>query len=174
LKLILKDNNEIREVEVDRSKDMLKIGYGDNLYELGFQSNDNTGFLLILEGRNVKGSAVRVKDHIYLHISGRHYVFEDVTEQDDAGIGGTSGGVVDNVIAPMPGSVIKVLVSEGEKVKQDQSLVIVEAMKMENAVHAPTDAVVKKILVTAGQQVGAGEVLIEFAEPDSDEETPPS
>lgn len=62
----------------------------------------------------------------------------------------------------MPGSVLKVMVSEGDEVKFDQPLVIIEAMKMENEVRAPRDGIVKKIFVESGMQVGSGDNLILF------------
>ncbi len=63
-------------------------------------------------------------------------------------------------IAPMPGKVIKVLVSEGETVEAGASLLILEAMKMEHEVKAPEAGVVEQLLVAAGDQVEADAVLV--------------
>jgi pyruvate carboxylase subunit B len=64
--------------------------------------------------------------------------------------------------APMPGSVVKVLVADGDEVEVGQSLVIVEAMKMENDVRSPIDGVVKAVNVAAGDSVGTTEAMIEI------------
>ncbi|AJA49642.1 pyruvate carboxylase [Clostridium pasteurianum DSM 525 = ATCC 6013] len=64
--------------------------------------------------------------------------------------------------APIPGTILKILVSEGEEVKENQPLMIVEAMKMETRVSAAVSGTVKSINVTEGQQVKAGELLIEL------------
>ena len=64
--------------------------------------------------------------------------------------------------APMPGLVIRVDVSEGEAIVKGQTLVILEAMKMENVIKATGDGIVKKIHITDGQSVEKGETLIEF------------
>ncbi len=61
--------------------------------------------------------------------------------------------------AMMPGKVVTVLVSPGEAVEKDQGILVVEAMKMENEVKAAGAGVVKEVLVQAGQNVEAGEVL---------------
>ena len=62
--------------------------------------------------------------------------------------------------APLPGSVISILVKEGDAVKSGQVLMLIEAMKMENEVLAPSDGVVKKIPVSQGAMVAAGDTLI--------------
>mmetsp|Transcript_7457 Transcript_7457/g.11040 ORF Transcript_7457/g.11040 Transcript_7457/m.11040 type:complete len:707 (+) Transcript_7457:32-2152(+) len=66
------------------------------------------------------------------------------------------------LIAPMPGSIIQVHVEEGEKVRAGQELVVMEAMKMQNVLRAPSDTVIKKISVTPGDLVANDDILIEF------------
>jgi acetyl/propionyl-CoA carboxylase alpha subunit len=66
--------------------------------------------------------------------------------------------------APMPGTVIKVLVEPGATVKSRQPLLILEAMKMETPLVAPYDAVVRSVNVTEGQGVTGGTVLVELEE----------
>ncbi|MBQ9296529.1 MAG: biotin/lipoyl-binding protein [Paludibacteraceae bacterium] len=64
------------------------------------------------------------------------------------------------VKSPLPGSVIKVLVSEGQAVKKGDTLLTLESMKMENAIMAEQDATIKQILVAAGQNVMQDDVLV--------------
>ena len=64
------------------------------------------------------------------------------------------------VSVPMPGKVVKVLVSEGDSVQKGQGLVVVEAMKMQNEVRAPRGGEVKQINVSDGETVNAGEPLV--------------
>lgn len=64
------------------------------------------------------------------------------------------------VVSPLPGSVIKVLVSEGQAVKKGDTLLTLESMKMENAIKAEKDGTVSKIVVTAGQSVMQEDVLM--------------
>jgi biotin carboxyl carrier protein len=65
------------------------------------------------------------------------------------------------LVSPMPGRVLKVLVSEGDTVEAGAPLVVVEAMKMENELAAERGGVVRKIHVTAGQNVESGAKLVE-------------
>ncbi len=64
--------------------------------------------------------------------------------------------------APMPGKVIKIDVSEKEEVRKNQTLVVVEAMKMENEIKSTIDGYVKKIFVSAGDLVDSEKPLIEL------------
>jgi 3-methylcrotonyl-CoA carboxylase alpha subunit len=73
-----------------------------------------------------------------------------------------AGGGAAVVTAPMPGVVIDVLVESGQAVEAHQALVLLEAMKMENAVTAPGPGTVERVLARPGQQVQRGEVLVEL------------
>jgi biotin carboxyl carrier protein len=65
-----------------------------------------------------------------------------------------------NIIAPMPGTIKEVIVKVGDAVKEDDELVILEAMKMENPIVADVDGTVKEIKVKAGDKVNASDVLV--------------
>jgi len=70
--------------------------------------------------------------------------------------------VVNDLKAPMPGLVVSVLVKEGDAVKKGDSVIILEAMKMENVLKAVADVVVKKVKVNKGDKVEKNEVMILF------------
>ena len=74
---------------------------------------------------------------------------------------GSSGGAGDGVIsAPMQGTIVKVLVTEGDEVEAGQALLVLEAMKMENHINALGAGTVKEIRVGPGDTVGPGDVLL--------------
>jgi acetyl/propionyl-CoA carboxylase alpha subunit len=77
---------------------------------------------------------------------------------------GVGAGEKSVVSAPMPGTVIRVLAREGERVEQRQPLLLLEAMKMETPLVSPYDAVVRRILVAEGDRVTGGAVLVELEE----------
>jgi pyruvate carboxylase len=64
----------------------------------------------------------------------------------------------------MPGTVIRVLVGDGDSVKPRQPLVVLEAMKMETPVVSPYEAVVRAVHVSEGDRVAGGELLVELEE----------
>lgn len=63
------------------------------------------------------------------------------------------------VVASMPGKVVRVLVKTGDAVEAGQGLVVVEAMKMQNEIRSPKTGKVERLLVTEGQAINSGEVL---------------
>jgi biotin carboxyl carrier protein len=63
------------------------------------------------------------------------------------------------IVAPMPGKVVRLLVREGDRVEAGQGLLVVEAMKMQNEIRSPKNGAVERILVKEGQPVNAGDVL---------------
>ena len=73
----------------------------------------------------------------------------------------TSGS--SKINSPMPGSILKVNVAKGDTVKKGQSLLILEAMKMENDIKAPADGKVVEVKVSQGDCVTLGQTLIEVA-----------
>jgi acetyl/propionyl-CoA carboxylase alpha subunit len=75
-----------------------------------------------------------------------------------------TGGEQSTLTAPMPGTVIRVLVGDGDAVKRRQPLVVLEAMKMETPVVSPYEAVVRAVHVSEGDRVAGGELLVELEE----------
>lgn len=71
-----------------------------------------------------------------------------------------SGGSGGTIIAPMPGTILKISVTKGDTVTKGQTLLVLEAMKMENEIQAPSDGVVQGLNVAEGASVNAGDVLI--------------
>jgi acetyl-CoA/propionyl-CoA carboxylase biotin carboxyl carrier protein len=76
-----------------------------------------------------------------------------------AGASTVSGTGSGQVTVPMQGTIVKVLVAVGDVVEVGQSICLLEAMKMENAVAAEKDGVIKEVRVSAGDSVGAGDVV---------------
>lgn len=66
------------------------------------------------------------------------------------------------ICAVIPGVILDVTVNKGQHVKRDQSMLVLEAMKMKNSIKAPFDGIIKAINVKTGKQVAKGELLIEF------------
>jgi len=77
-----------------------------------------------------------------------------------AGLAGAQGSGPQNVIAPMPGKIVRLLVAPGDAVEPRQGLVVIEAMKMENELRASRAGRVTGIKVAEGQSVEAGVLLV--------------
>mgnify|MGYP001352384362 CR=1 FL=1 len=94
--------------------------------------------------------------HILIYKNGLDIVL------DQMGIKRTFEAVNTDVKAPMPGKVLKVVVSEGDEVKKGDAILILEAMKMENVLKAEGDCTIKKVLVNTEESVEKNQILIEL------------
>ncbi len=92
--------------------------------------------------------------------AGEAHAFEAVAPQATGGEGATGDGAI---TSPMPGKVVAVSVEAGQSVSRGQTLVTLEAMKMEHALAAPFDGVVETLSVAAGDQVSEGLVMVRLA-----------
>lgn len=68
----------------------------------------------------------------------------------------------DNVTAPMPGKILEINVTEGEEVNSGDTLIVLEAMKMENNITAPRSGTIQEITATKGENVEADDILIKL------------
>jgi len=94
-------------------------------------------------------------------ISGQHVDVEIIDTRTALRRGAQQGQAgAAQVRAPMPGKVIKLLVSEGSEVEANQGIVVLEAMKMQNEIKSPKKGVVKKLDVAEGAAVTAGDLLV--------------
>lgn len=84
-------------------------------------------------------------------------LLEKFIAESQAGLAGAAG-----INAPMPGMVVQINCSEGDEINEGDKLIIIEAMKMENALEAPASGTVKKINVEEGQAVDKNTLLIEI------------
>lgn len=101
-----------------------------------------------------------------IKINGRQYpvVLKDKFDLllEKMGMSTSAATRVNHVRAPMPGLIIQLKVKDGDVVKAGDTLLILEAMKMENIIKAPGDATVKSVKVNIGEGVEKNQVLIEF------------
>ena len=99
-------------------------------------------------------------------INGEKYIVNSQTDLDQLlkKLGMNSGNEkkVNELYAPMPGLILSVKFSIGDKVKKGDTILILEAMKMENILKSEKDCLIKEILVKEGDSVSADEILINF------------
>lgn len=113
------------------------------------------------QGKEIVVPAQKVAGQLWVHWQGETFIYspESLSRTRQK-----SSGQQDprRLTSPMPGKVIKVLVKAGEKVSQGQTLVVMEAMKMEYNLKASQDAQVKVIKTQEAKTVGLGDLLIEL------------
>jgi biotin carboxyl carrier protein len=126
-------------------------------------------FNLIMGNRSVNARLLEADTNgkkIKLELDGENFEMEikDQLDQmlDSMGFSTASTKQIKEIKAPMPGLVLEIAVTEGQEVKEGDRILILEAMKMENSIMIQSNAVIKRIAVTAGQPVDKGQVLVEL------------
>jgi len=110
-----------------------------------------------LGGARVVAQVIRRGDELTVFRDGRSHSVR-LEGHESAQTGGDAGSLV----SPMPGSVIEVLVSAGDRVEKGAALMLIEAMKMEHTIAAPAAGVVKEVFFVRGDQVQEGVTLLDF------------
>ncbi|MGQ9490692.1 MAG: acetyl-CoA carboxylase biotin carboxyl carrier protein subunit [Anaerolineae bacterium] len=158
-------NNRTYEIDIDHqgqvtvdghklSADMKLVG-GHHLYSLLL---DNVSYEVVLDTENEKRNFYTVM------VSGLQYTVKVQDERSrrlalvDRSLRPPEGELL--IKAPIPGLVVKVPVEVGQEVAEGETLVILEAMKMENELRAPRRGVVSDVRVAAGDQVGLGQMML--------------
>jgi acetyl/propionyl-CoA carboxylase alpha subunit len=108
-----------------------------------------------LDGHRTTARVTFHADRVYVHERGVDVALTVKPRFPDKSSAVPAGGCV----APMPGKIIEIRVAEGDAVSQGQTLLIMEAMKMEHSVTAPRDGTVERVSVRAGDQVDADALL---------------
>ncbi len=122
-------------------------------------------FSLLLDGRSFAVHVERVGESYRVHTRGTDLV---AAVEDPRRWAGRRGGALglagrQDITAPMPGKVVRMLVGEQDPVEAGQGLVVVEAMKMQNEIPSPKAGVIEKVLVKEGDRVEHGQTLVVVA-----------
>jgi biotin carboxyl carrier protein len=153
--------------EIAPSDDAWVINGEPFVWDLAKISDGN--FHIIAGGKNYRAEVVKADvttKTFTIKMNGKNLQvslkdkFDLLLEQ--MGMNSTSASKVNNLRAPMPGLIIDLKVKAGDRVNQNDPLLILEAMKMENIIKSPGEGVVKNVKVEKGQSVEKGQVLVEF------------
>ena len=119
-------------------------------------------YSLLLDGSSFDVTVQRSLTHYSVTVNGVPF---EVGLRDPRQLGHQAGTGEDldgpaSVTAPMPGKLVRLIVAEGDSVKEGQGVAVVEAMKMQNELTAPKSGTVERLCVVEGQAVNAGECLL--------------
>ncbi len=117
-------------------------------------------YSVLLGGKSIEVSVEEAASGLRLRANGREYqveIFDPRSWRRRHGAGIELEGR-QQLIAPMPGKIVRVLVAAGQQVSAGQGLLVIEAMKMQNEIRSPKSGTVEK-LAREGQTVNAGEIL---------------
>ncbi len=157
-------DNELRKISLEKKENVFVVSDGERTFEVDIQFVSPNAISILIEGQSHLVYLAREKDKKYLFLEGHQFIVQE-TQAGKEGYGkGEEGSHEDELMvkAPMPGKVIKINVAENEEVRKNQTLAIVEAMKMENEIKSTVEGYVKKILASAGDLVDSENPIIEL------------
>jgi biotin carboxyl carrier protein len=137
-----------------------RVGIGDVTHHVEVRELDDAAVLLIVDGARYRIALARDGGTRLVAVAGETYTF-----QSESGAGALHAHTVapPEILAPMPGKVLQVLVKAGDPVAVGDGLLILEAMKMENRLVAEAAGTVTDVRVAEGAMVDGGQVLIVLA-----------
>ncbi len=165
MKLEVHIGGRVRSVEIARQGARLLASLDGRTVEADAVEIAGGVYSLLVNGQAFEVRVQPVKDGLRVQSGGEEFAAQVL---DPRIWRGKRGGVLEaegrqQVIAPMPGKVVRLLVKSGDLVEAGQGLLVVEAMKMQNEIHSPKTGRVERVLVSEGQAVNAGEVLAVIA-----------
>jgi biotin carboxyl carrier protein len=152
----------LRTVELERDADRWRITLDGQLLHADAVEIDPNTLSLLLDGQSYEVRVTRSPDGLLTLQTAMQEFTAEVA--DPRAWRGRRHGALEaegrqQVVAPMPGKVVRLLVQAGDKVEAGQGLLVVEAMKMQNEIRSPKGGTVERLHVKEGQPVNAGEVL---------------
>ena len=128
--------------------------------EISFARDAQANRLLVeIDGSAHIAHVAKVGDDWWIHLDGRIHMVtghEPGSSSDSSGEGGLT--------APMPGTILEVHVKEGQRVREGQTLLVMEAMKMEHRIQAPKAGEVVALNFSEGERVDMGATLVELVD----------
>ena len=154
----LRCGDDVREADVRITARGLEVVVDGAAHPVDLEAAGPNVFVLRDGPRRETFHCVREGGRIHLFWRGAAYVLDEVSPAQRAAQRHAAHGLE----APMPGRVIAVKAAPGQAVSRGEEILVVEAMKMENAIRAPRDGVVKSISAQVGDMVSPGVVLVEL------------
>ncbi|ARV08415.1 acetyl-CoA carboxylase biotin carboxyl carrier protein subunit [Winogradskyella sp. PC-19] len=141
----------------------------DDIHQLDFVETSENEFHILQNNISVKASVLQSdfnQKNYTVKVNNNTYSvdIQDTLDQQIAELGFELGASkkVNSIKAPMPGLILEINVVTGQDVKENDAILILEAMKMENVINSPRDGVIKSIAIKQGETVDKNSLLIEF------------
>lgn len=165
MNLQLKINSRVRNVKIKRATSRKEFSLDGQGVAADIVELESGVFSVLLGGTVFEVRVAPAQSGIRIAIDGHEYLveYEDPRQWRRSGSGSVGAQGRQNITAPMPGKIVRLLVKNGDKVERGQGLLIIEAMKMQNEIKSPKEGTVEKVAVAESQPVNAGEVLAVIA-----------
>ncbi len=148
------------DVVIEYARSGYVFHYVDTSTPLAFTPNSGSGMSIRFGQHTLTADVVRAGDELHVFHNGRHRLLAlaDIIAQSAAAEVETG-----KLTAPMPGKLIAIHVAAGARVERGTPLLVMEAMKMEHTIAAPSNGIVSELLYAVGDQVVEGAELVRFS-----------
>lgn len=161
MKLDVEIDGKKRRVELIQTRDLSRwFADGDPLDADATEVSPGV-YSILMHGKSFEVRIDRIGAELRASVQGQQFklTVHDPREWKKNRAGAAEAEGRQQVRAPMPGKVVRVLVVAGDEVQAGQGLMVVEAMKMQNEIRAPKSGKIERLSATAGQTLNAGDVV---------------
>jgi biotin carboxyl carrier protein len=161
MKLIAELNNEKHEVEFKRDGEKLSASVDGREYALEASEVEPDVYLLKHENQIFQIYVAPTEPAAVASLGNHSFeikIFDPKRLRGAGALAGAADGTIE-IKTAMPGKVVRIVAEQGAEIRQGESVLVVEAMKMQNEMKSPKDGIVKEIRVAEGATVNAGDVL---------------
>ena len=155
-------NGQIRKLSLEKKGEQTFVNLEGDKIEVHVQYISENCLSLLIKDESYTVYHAKSATKKYIHIAGEDYVIQEAKEAKERKSMDAHDMGEKPICAPMPGKIIKIMVKEGDKVRKNQTLVVVEAMKMQHDIKASFEAIVKKINFSENQMVDTEQPILEL------------
>jgi len=157
MKIFAETRDQILTFQLSNRNGTPGLALGGRHLDYEFISLGNNRFSLVIDHVSHHLHIVEESGRYHVHLDGAYFSIRVEDERMRAlrelVAHSAAAGGDQTVVAPIPGLISRILVTTGQKITAGEPLIILEAMKMENELHAENDGIIKKILVDTGRPV---------------------
>ena len=149
-KTVVVDNEQVTLENFKEKNRAVSFEFQGESHSLKVLFQDHEKIYFDFNGNKIETYYYSEKGRLFLDLNGKGLISRRVKFELKKS---SAGNEADQIISPMPGKITKVFVTEGQEVKEGETLAVMEAMKMEHSLKSPKNGVVKKILFGEGTLV---------------------
>lgn len=155
----LEYDNDIYNIELNEAKTNTSVIINEeSSFDIKYELVSDNDIIIYKDNNRIKGYFSQDKKHIRVNIGSSYFLFNKIDEESyEAAIENSDDR--EELKAPMPGSIVKVIAKEGDKVEEASPILIVEAMKMESTLYASISGVVTMMNAKEGTQIDSDDIL---------------
>lgn len=142
-----------KEILIDNEKYKIKVNFQKEI------SPSTSIYIIEYQNQDYKAIITESLDRVFINIEGKNFIF---TKNKEEAKSVDIQYNIQEILAPLPGTLTKLYVKKEQTVKQGEVLLIIESMKMENQIVCPRDAVIEEVYVQEGQKVETNQLLLKL------------